>query len=112
MKARTFIKSGYGIFVFVSTQVFKLVKMLNFMEHRRSLTSHFPTMGRPLVIQFQVKHEQNIDCGGGYVKVIFVIHFFVHNLQSLILFNHLDSTPPLLVLRTVVWFSLLVSLEL
>jgi len=25
--------------------------------------------GKTLVIQFQVKHEQNIDCGGGYVKV-------------------------------------------
>nr|QKQ30339.1 calreticulin [Pachycrepoideus vindemmiae] len=24
---------------------------------------------RPLVIQFTVKHEQNIDCGGGYIKV-------------------------------------------
>ena len=24
---------------------------------------------KPLVIQFTVKHEQNIDCGGGYVKV-------------------------------------------
>ena len=24
---------------------------------------------KPLVIQFSVKHEQNIDCGGGYVKV-------------------------------------------
>lgn len=25
--------------------------------------------GKTLVIQFTVKHEQNIDCGGGYVKV-------------------------------------------
>ncbi|UYV65266.1 CALR [Cordylochernes scorpioides] len=25
--------------------------------------------GKTLVIQFSVKHEQNIDCGGGYVKV-------------------------------------------
>jgi calreticulin len=24
---------------------------------------------KPLVIQFTVKHEQNIDCGGGYVKL-------------------------------------------
>ena len=22
-----------------------------------------------MVIQFTVKHEQNIDCGGGYVKI-------------------------------------------
>lgn len=29
----------------------------------------FSNEDRPLVIQFTVKHEQNIDCGGGYVKV-------------------------------------------
>lgn len=29
----------------------------------------FSNRGKPLVIQFTVKHEQNIDCGGGYLKV-------------------------------------------
>ncbi|XP_044753772.1 calreticulin [Coccinella septempunctata] len=29
----------------------------------------FSTEGKNLVIQFSVKHEQKIDCGGGYVKV-------------------------------------------
>merc|ERR1712183_240372 len=29
----------------------------------------FSNEGKDLVIQFSVKHEQNIDCGGGYVKV-------------------------------------------
>lgn len=29
----------------------------------------FNTEGKDLVIQFSVKHEQNIDCGGGYIKV-------------------------------------------
>jgi len=29
----------------------------------------FNNEGKTLVIQFSVKHEQNIDCGGGYVKV-------------------------------------------
>lgn len=29
----------------------------------------FSNEGKPLVIQFSVKHEQNIDCGGGYIKV-------------------------------------------
>jgi len=29
----------------------------------------FSNKNKPLVIQFSVKHEQNIDCGGGYVKV-------------------------------------------
>lgn len=29
----------------------------------------FNNEGKTLVIQFTVKHEQNIDCGGGYIKV-------------------------------------------
>ncbi|XP_049780722.1 calreticulin [Schistocerca cancellata] len=29
----------------------------------------FSSKEKPLVIQFTVKHEQNIDCGGGYLKV-------------------------------------------
>jgi calreticulin len=29
----------------------------------------FSNEGKDLVIQFQIKHEQTIDCGGGYVKV-------------------------------------------
>ena len=29
----------------------------------------FSNEGKTLVIQFSVKHEQKIDCGGGYVKV-------------------------------------------
>lgn len=29
----------------------------------------FSNKDNSLVVQFTVKHEQNIDCGGGYVKV-------------------------------------------
>ncbi|RLU17012.1 hypothetical protein DMN91_011081 [Ooceraea biroi] len=29
----------------------------------------FSNKDKTLVVQFSVKHEQNIDCGGGYVKV-------------------------------------------
>ncbi|XP_032992735.1 calreticulin-3 [Lacerta agilis] len=29
----------------------------------------FSNRGKPLVIQYTVKHEQKIDCGGGYVKI-------------------------------------------
>ena len=29
----------------------------------------FSNEGKTLYIQFSVKHEQNIDCGGGYVKL-------------------------------------------
>ena len=27
------------------------------------------TEGKTLVVQFSVKHEQKIDCGGGYIKL-------------------------------------------
>jgi calreticulin len=30
----------------------------------------FSNEGKDLVLQFSVKHEQNIDCGGGYVKIL------------------------------------------
>lgn len=33
----------------------------------------FSNEDKTLVIQFTVKHEQKIDCGGGYVKVKVVI---------------------------------------
>ena len=29
----------------------------------------FSNEGKTLVVQFTVKHEQKIDCGGGYLKV-------------------------------------------
>lgn len=33
------------------------------------LEKPFSNAGKQLVIQFTVKHEQNIDCGGGYIKL-------------------------------------------
>lgn len=30
----------------------------------------FNNKGKTLVLQYQVKHEQNIECGGGYVKLM------------------------------------------
>jgi len=30
----------------------------------------FDNEGKDLVLQFQVKHEQKLDCGGGYIKVL------------------------------------------
>nr|ABR68546.1 calreticulin [Pinctada fucata] len=33
------------------------------------LDKPFSNEGKKLVVQFTVKHEQNIDCGGGYLKV-------------------------------------------
>eukprot|EP00906_Rhabdomonas_costata_P028791 RCo040703 len=30
----------------------------------------FSNEGKTLVVQFSVKHEQNIDCGGGYLKIL------------------------------------------
>lgn len=30
----------------------------------------FSSKDKPLVVQFAVKHPQNIDCGGGYIKIL------------------------------------------
>lgn len=30
----------------------------------------FTNQGKDLVIQYSVKHEQKIDCGGAYIKVL------------------------------------------
>ncbi|XP_014669464.1 PREDICTED: calreticulin-like [Priapulus caudatus] len=40
-----------------------------FYMSSRKFDESFSNEGKTLVIQFQVKHEQKIDCGGGYVKV-------------------------------------------
>jgi len=40
--------------------------------HFYALSTTFPEFTnekKPLVLQFSVKHEQNIDCGGGYIKL-------------------------------------------
>lgn len=40
--------------------------------HFYALGTKFPEFTnekKPLVLQFSVKHEQNIDCGGGYIKL-------------------------------------------
>jgi len=34
------------------------------------LAKPFNTEGKDLVVQFSVKHEQDIDCGGGYIKIL------------------------------------------
>jgi len=38
-----------------------------------AISSKFPSFsnkGKELVLQYTVKHEQNIDCGGGYIKLL------------------------------------------
>ena len=45
------------------------------------LDDAFSNEGKTLVIQYQVKHEQNIDCGGGYLKVgvfLFYLDWLYH----------------------------------
>jgi calreticulin len=34
------------------------------------LDEDFSNEGKTLVVQYSVKHEQNIDCGGGYLKIL------------------------------------------
>ena len=32
-------------------------------------TAPFSNKGKTLVLQYTVKHEQDLDCGGGYIKI-------------------------------------------
>jgi len=41
-----------------------------FYQISSKLLKEFSNKGKSLVIQFSVRHEQNIDCGGGYIKLL------------------------------------------
>uniref|UniRef100_A0A4W5Q372 Calreticulin n=1 Tax=Hucho hucho TaxID=62062 RepID=A0A4W5Q372_9TELE len=70
-------KSDYGKFVLTAGKFYGDVendKGLQTSQDARfySASSRFESVSnkdQPLVIQFTVKHEQNIDCGGGYIKL-------------------------------------------
>merc|ERR1712165_231093 len=61
----------------------RLNKILNFLQKDEEIQTSqdakfyalstefkpFSNKDKPLVVQFTVKHEQNIDCGGGYAKL-------------------------------------------
>ena len=34
------------------------------------LATPFDNTGKDLVLQYSVKHEQDLDCGGGYIKLL------------------------------------------
>jgi len=40
-----------------------------FYQVSAKIDKPFSNEGKTLVLQFSVKHEQNIDCGGGYIKL-------------------------------------------
>jgi len=40
-----------------------------FYQMSAKLDEPFSNEGKDLILQFSVKHEQNIDCGGGYIKL-------------------------------------------
>jgi len=41
-----------------------------FYDIATTIKDGFSNKGKTLIIQFSVKHEQNIDCGGGYIKLV------------------------------------------
>lgn len=41
-----------------------------FYSLARPLEKEMDNEGKDLVLQFSVKHEQNLDCGGGYIKLL------------------------------------------
>jgi len=41
-----------------------------FYQISAALPKGFSNKGKDLILQYSVKHEQNIDCGGGYIKLL------------------------------------------
>jgi calreticulin len=41
-----------------------------FYQISAKFDKEFSNKGKDLVLQYSVKHEQNIDCGGGYIKIL------------------------------------------
>ncbi|XP_041751835.2 calreticulin [Coregonus clupeaformis] len=70
-------RSDYGKFVLTAGKFYgdpEKDKGLQTSQDARFYSSSarfepFSNQGKTLVIQFTVKHEQNIDCGGGYIKL-------------------------------------------
>ncbi|KAG9343357.1 hypothetical protein JZ751_014338, partial [Albula glossodonta] len=70
-------KSDYGKFVLTSGKFYgdaEKDKGLQTSQDARFYSASarfdsFSNEGQPLVVQFTVKHEQTIDCGGGYIKL-------------------------------------------
>ena len=56
----------YSIFNWTGIQTSQDAK---FYARTAKFDETFNNEGKSLVVQFSVKHEQKIDCGGGYVKV-------------------------------------------
>jgi calreticulin len=40
-----------------------------FYQISAEIPEEFSNKGKDLIVQYSVKHEQNIDCGGGYIKL-------------------------------------------
>lgn len=48
----------------------KTTQNARFYRYSSPFTEPLPTKDKSICVQFTVKHEQDIDCGGGYVKLL------------------------------------------
>ncbi|CAB3396913.1 unnamed protein product [Caenorhabditis bovis] len=72
-------KDDYGKFILSAGKFFadekrdqgiKTSQDAKFYSRAAKFPKAFSNKGKPVVIQYTVKHEQGIDCGGGYVKLL------------------------------------------
>ena len=54
--------------LYIYTTGIQISQDAHFYARTAKFNEVFNNEGKSLVIQFSVKHEQKIDCGGGYVK--------------------------------------------
>nr|AIW66697.1 calreticulin [Pratylenchus goodeyi] len=72
-------KEDYGKFELTSGKYFgdkqrdqgvKTAQDARFYAMSAKFPKKFNNQGKPFVVQFTIKHEQDIDCGGGYLKLM------------------------------------------
>src|SRR5690349_3764164 len=64
-----FQKISYLLIIFINFSGIKTTNDAHFYALSTKFPKQFSNEKKTLVIQFSVKHEQNIDCGGGYLKL-------------------------------------------
>ncbi|KAJ6690941.1 CALRETICULIN AND CALNEXIN, partial [Salix koriyanagi] len=61
-------QQGNGL-VIQMIKVFKHIMMQSILLYQLKIAPEFSNKDRTLVVQYSVKFEQNIECGGGYIKL-------------------------------------------
>ena len=92
------LRYSFTFWLFISFSGIQTSQDAKFYGISHKFDKPFSNEGKTLVIQFTVKHEQNIDCGGGYMK-LYPSDLDQKNLHGdspyLVMFGKLEWSPML-----------------